>query len=139
MPTRHTVNHSFLAVAALALSIFSGCDNGPLVSAVHGKVTLDGKPLSNATLVFTPEKAGRSSLGRTNDEGQYKLLFNSDKDGAIVGPTRVRITVAEEYTDSKDRSRMRPELVPTKYNEQSELVVEVEPKDNEINFDLLSK
>ncbi len=139
MPTRRSFIHSLLPVAAVALSLLSGCDSGPLVSAVHGKVTLDGKPLPNATLVFTPEKAGRSSLGRTNDAGEYKLLFNSDKDGAIVGTTRVRITVAEEYTDSRDRSRMRPELVPAKYNEQSELVVEVEPKDNEINFDLLSK
>lgn len=125
---------------SLAIAAFlHGCDNGPLVSSVKGTVKLDGNPLPNATVVFTPEKAGRSSLGRTNEAGEYKMLFSPEKDGAIVGPMRVRITVAEEFTDSKDRSRMRPEVVPAKYNEKSELVVEVEPKDNVIDFDLQSK
>ncbi len=138
MQTRRFFLRSLLPLGAVSLSVFSGCDNGPVVSSVRGKVTLDGNPLPNATIVFTPE-TGRSSLGRTNDDGEYKLLFSPEKDGALVGTMRVRITVAEEYTDSRDRSRMRPELVPAKYNEKSELVVEVEPKDNVIDFDLQSK
>ncbi|HVJ69838.1 MAG TPA: carboxypeptidase-like regulatory domain-containing protein [Caulifigura sp.] len=134
--SRTSISRILVIAAAACLP---GCDNGPLVSSVKGTVTLDGKPLANATVVFSPEAGGRSSLGRTNDTGEYKLLFSGEKDGALVGSMRVRITVAEEYTDSRDRSRMRPELVPAKYNENSELVVEVEPKDNVIDFDLKTK
>jgi hypothetical protein len=126
-------------LGAFGLVGLMGCDNGPVVSSVHGKVTLDGAPLANANLLFSPEKAGRSSLGRTDANGEYKLLFNTETDGALVGKMKVRITTAEEYTDSRDRTRLRPEKLPAKYNEQSELTADVELKDNVINFDLQSK
>ncbi|QDT52226.1 hypothetical protein Pan44_02350 [Caulifigura coniformis] len=126
-------------LSSLALALLAGCDNGPVVSSVKGTVSLDGRPLPNATLVFTPEAGGRSSLGRTDDNGLYNLLFTPGKEGALVGDMRVRITVAEEYQDSRDRTHIRPEKVPAKYNEKSELVVTVEPKDNVIDFDLQSK
>ncbi len=117
----------------------SSCSQGPAISSVRGTVTLDGKPLPNATIVFTPEAGGRSSLGRTNDKGEYTLLYTAGKDGALIGAMKVRITVAEEYQDAREKTHMRPELVPARYNEKSELVANVEPKDNVINFDLQSK
>jgi hypothetical protein len=90
-------------------------------------------------VVFTPEAGGRSSLGRTDETGQYTLQFSAGKEGALLGAMRVRITVSEEYQDAKDRTHLRPELVPARYNEKSELVVNVEPKANVIDFDLKSK
>jgi hypothetical protein len=123
----------------LAIALVLGCGGGPDISSVRGTVTLDGDPLSNATVVFTPEEGGRSSLGRTNLDGEYTLLYSAGNDGALVGRMRVRITCAEEYTDSNDRTRMKPEIVPARYNEKSELVADVKRAANVINFDLKSE
>jgi hypothetical protein len=50
-----------LSVAAISLSLFAGCSN---LVAVQGEVTLDGKPLSNAKVMFMPKGGGRPAEER---------------------------------------------------------------------------
>lgn len=127
------VSFVFLSGAAL---MAAGCNKGPQLSSVKGRVTLDGKPLPNATVTFTPEAGGRASLGRTDENGNYQLLYSATAGGALVGPMRVRISVIEEWTDAQERTFMKPDPVPAKYNEKSDLVVDVEQKANVFDFDL---
>jgi hypothetical protein len=56
-----------LTVLVLALVLVSaGCGpGGPEIAYVTGRVTMDGKPLANATVVFIPKTAGRRGRGRT--------------------------------------------------------------------------
>ena len=52
----------FLGLACL------GCGpGGPEIASVEGKVTLDGKPLPNAAVVFIPEN-GRPAGATTDDQ-----------------------------------------------------------------------
>jgi hypothetical protein len=69
--------------AAAVLAAAGGCgDGGPVLVPVHGRVTLDGRPLAGKTVKFVPDP-GTPGLGAgatTNAEGAYTLL--STKPGA---------------------------------------------------------
>ncbi len=121
-----------LAVALCAV-VISGCSHGtrPPLGTVHGKVTLDGKPLAGAGVVFQPEGRGRDSTGFTDGDGNYTLNYIRDAQGAAVGWHSVRITAGDPVTG-------KPEPVPARYNVKSELRKEVKAGDNKIDFDLSS-
>jgi len=122
------------AVACLTLLVLSGCGQSdrPPLGTVHGTVTLDGKPLAGASLVFEPVERGRASTAVTDADGRYELIYIRQDKGAKVGAHRVRITAANP--DSA-----KAELLPLRYNAQSVLKAEVKPGDNCIDFPLTSK
>lgn len=70
-------------ILCAAAVLAAGCgDGGPVLVPVHGRVTLDGRPLAGKTLKFVPAP-GTPGLGAgatTNAEGSYTLL--STKPGA---------------------------------------------------------
>jgi len=128
---------------SVALVAFGGCSSGkPNVpfGTVHGRVTLDGEPLSNAAVMFEPEN-GRPSYGVTSDKGEYSLVYRGKPWGAIVGRHKVRITTEALISESPDAAAatIRKELLPAKYHTQTTLTAEVAKGDNTINFDLKSK
>ncbi len=112
----------------------SGCGSGdrPPLGTVHGKITLDGKPLAGASVGFVPKSGGRESSGVTDAEGNYELKYIRDIMGAKVGAHTVRISTAH------DRAR-KTETVPARYNVKSTLQKEVAAGDNVIDFDLTTK
>lgn len=98
------------------------------MAPVHGRVTLDGQPLPDTSVVF--QVSGKSpSGGRTDENGDYELIYKRGVKGAIIGMNRVTILEDTQKTHG-------PQRVPARYNEKSELKVEVKPDDNEINFPL---
>src|SRR5690348_5741145 len=62
---------------------------------VTGVVKLDGKPLPNAVVTFTPKGGGPSGVGKTDAEGQYQL-YTATEPGAIVGEHTVSIIAVPE-------------------------------------------
>ena len=99
---------------------------------VHGRVTLDGKPVSGATVVFSPVAAGRRSQGKTNDNGEYTLTYIRDEQGAAVGTNNVRISKMPSHD-------LKSEVIPANYNQAPDQKRKVKPGDNQIDFDLHSK
>ncbi|MEX1039410.1 MAG: carboxypeptidase-like regulatory domain-containing protein [Pirellulaceae bacterium] len=120
-----------LLLAACVLA--SGCNGsaGEGLASVEGTVTLDGQPLPNAQVIFQPA-AGRPSTAITDAEGKYQLQYTMDQAGAEVGSHAVKVTTAIDQPDDTRAS----EQVPKKYNLESELVEEVEPGKNTIDFEL---
>ena len=117
-----------LAAAAIVATLV-GCGAAePSLAEVHGTVRLDGKPLANAMLEFNPEQ-GDTSYGTTNEAGKYRLRFDRKRAGAVIGKHKVRITTEEE-------SRVR---LASRYHEETELVENVAPGTNRIDFELKSK
>ncbi len=108
----------------------AGCGQGdhPQLGRVSGKVTLNGKPLPGALVIFHPPK-GHISCDTTNGEGHYDLVFLREEHGAIVGKHRVEITTISSETSRK-------ELVPERFNKKTTLEKEVVSGNNEIDFDL---
>lgn len=126
-----------VSFAALLPATFmaAGCRQAsdmPEVAPVTGVVTLDGNPLADATVTFSPE-SGRDSAGTTNEAGQYTLIYLPDVPGAKIGRHKVRIFTAYDR-GPKDP----PEKVPARYNVTTELSEEVKPSPNTFNFDLVS-
>ena len=101
--------------------------SGPQVSPVHGKITLDGKPLPLADVCFQPESGERPSVGRTDADGHYELGYKRGQLGAIVGMHLVRISVSREGTPN-------PPIISPEFNANSKLRQEVKPGDNVVDF-----
>ncbi|MEQ8633710.1 hypothetical protein [Gimesia maris] len=136
------LNMSLLSLSLLFLSACGGGSDTPPLGTVTGVVTLDDKPLADAEVTFQPEK-GRPSLGKTDSEGNYTLVYTASDNGALIGPHKVLITTAvEAFSDESgagnDREA-RPEILPPKYNAQTTLTAQVKPGANTIDFPLKSK
>lgn len=100
----------------------------PELVPVKGTVTRDGKPLAGAIVTFEPSK-GAPSSGATNDAGEFELRYNIDYMGAVPGTHTVRI--------SKTEGEAGAELLPAKFNSESEITKEVaSPGPNDIKIDL---
>ena len=127
---------SRFSVLAILLSMIlsCGCHRGtrPDLGLVYGRVTLDGKPLADAIVSFTPEGQGRNSTAFTDNDGAYSLNYIRDIQGAVVGWHTVRIS-------TKDIRAGKPELAPERYNTKSQLRKEVVAGENAIDFPLVSK
>ena len=126
----------------LFLLACGGCgSSGPEIASVAGRVTMDGKPLANATIVFIPE-SGRPSGARTDESGDYALNFSEGRRGAIPGPNAVRISTVRDAEKDENGKTLVPEskeTVPMEYNAATKLTFTVEPKKKNIaNFDLKS-
>ncbi len=83
---------SVLCLTASAV-LLAACGRGdlPPLGQVSGTVTMDGKPLSDVTVQFSPEAGGRTSVGITDQNGVYQLAYTSDAMGAQVGKHTARL------------------------------------------------
>lgn len=120
----------FIAVALATLIGCSGSKQPPL-GTVEGFVTIDGKPLAAAAVLFTPEGRGRTSIGITDADGRYSLTYLRDIKGADVGRHTVRITTATDDNGGKER-------LPKRYHTKSTLSASVDPGSNQHDFALTS-
>lgn len=115
----------------------------------HGTVTLDGQPLAAAVVTFEDAVDGTFSYGLTDTEGNYVLQFDSEMQGVKTGKKVVRISTsrvllglnsrpgqADEGEDGSATGSAAKEQVPTRYNRNSELTVEVTPDSGPFDFAL---
>jgi hypothetical protein len=115
-----------------------GCTERPELGLVEGKVTMDGRPLANAAVLFVPED-GRPAGARTNGEGKYVLNFTAGRQGAMLGRNIVRILTSRDPSETRDGRPIPavPETVPLKYNFRTTLEFHVKPDIvNVADFDL---
>lgn len=124
---------SCIMAALLATTLASGCSKSdrPPLGRVEGFVTLDGLPLTEAAVLFTPDGPGRTSIGRTDSSGRYRLAYLRDIEGADIGHHTVRITTASES--------IRKERLPRRYHAETQLSATVQSGGNQFDFALQSK
>lgn len=117
------------------------------IAEVSGTVTLDGKPLSDVTILFeAPDRT--IAFGKTDANGGYTLQFNSEKAGVTPGPKVVRIRgggfgeeadAAEGSEEEGAAPAAAPSSgVPACYNGDSKLKATVASGSQTMNFDLKS-
>jgi hypothetical protein len=132
-----------LLLFPLALPLLVGCGSGK-TAPVSGRVTLNGKPLVNASVTFAPvgekgsQEPGPSSAGKTDADGRYtlELIGGQGGSGAVVGKHKVRIALQGELPTSEDRPETLKQL-PLKYNGQTTLEFDVPAKGTDAaDFDL---
>lgn len=145
---------------AFALLGSAGCEveppkprveSGPRLVKVTGHVTVDGKPVDGAIVVFLPSfsESGTHSVGATNEQGEYSLEHLGRK-GTAAGDYRVTISLQVAPDGRVLRAAERDaivqsndvlsavELVPERYSNfsKTELRAVVSPRGDEINFEL---
>jgi len=128
-------------VLALLVAAAAGCGGGgggPPLGRVSGVVTLDGQPLADATVTFTPA-TGRPSQGVTGSDGRYTLAYTAEQPGAMVGDHVVRISTEGYMERPGGAVEQMKERVPLRYNAQSTLTATVKVGTNDLPFELQSK
>lgn len=127
-----------------------GCGRkGPTVAPVEGIVTLDGKPVDAAGVLFSPLAGGPSASGTTDAAGHFRLT-TGNLNGATLGKHSVVITKSESVGVSAEDGDVSGMLspnwklvnhLPSRYAsaEMSGLSVEVQAEDNVFPFKLSSK
>jgi hypothetical protein len=97
--TQKTTSSLPFLIVSLALLGIVGCGGGGEhgVASVAGTVTMDGKPVPDLVVTFTPQAAagaanpGKSATGRTDAEGKFTMSTYEMGDGAIVGKHQVMV------------------------------------------------
>lgn len=122
------------SASAVLLAALAGCSRSerPPLGIVTGTITLDGRPLADAAVHFTPEGPGRTSLGSTDAAGEYRLRYLRDIAGANVDRHTVRIMTATEENGGR-------EILPPRYHASTVLEATVQPGTNRIDFSLQSR
>ena len=72
----------------IGLPLAAGCGGGTV--AVEGEVTLDGKPVDGATVVFTSDDGANTYSGFTDAAGRFSLSGANSK-GALPGNYKVSV------------------------------------------------
>jgi len=135
-----TFYHISFLLLLPAVLVFSGCGDNRAPAKATGTVSLDGRPVANATVMFSPVSGERNSYGFTDGQGRYELRFTGQLKGAVVGEHRVDIrTGSSEATSATDETGSGPtETIPAKYNTESELTATLRSGNNTVNFELTS-
>ena len=117
-------------IGGLALALV-GCAAGPV--PVEGKVTMNGKPVAGATVVFIPEGGGPEAGAQADEEGNFRLT-GTKTEGITPGEYRVTVSKKEwpPGTPPPDPTKMTfasvlrmRETLPPKYTVQDKTPLRV--------------
>jgi hypothetical protein len=111
---------------------------------VGGKVNLDGKPLEEGSITFTPAAGVKGTVaGGTIKNGCYRL---TGKGGAAIGLNKVAIRsmqdTGETYQPYGPGTTASPKIVDRvarRFNVESVLTVDVKPEANTADFEVNAK
>jgi hypothetical protein len=130
--------HVNVVVLSFSLSVLlSGCFGrpGPETAEVHGRVTMNGQPVTSGRVLFFPtgtvgEGAGKPAQGLLDSEGEFELRTYEDGDGAVVGEHRVTVLSNPDPMsggDAKSLGTPNPDRATVKAGETNEFDIELRP------------
>src|SRR5688500_14472551 len=90
--------------AGLLVAVLSGCGDGtkplPELAPVTGTITMDGKPLADAEVLFIPASSvGFTAAATTDSSGAYTLQTASGKDSGPGAPAGEYKVTVSRYVD----------------------------------------
>jgi len=144
--SRCLIGSLVIFVATVFLFVSPGCKRDIARGSVKGKVTFNGEPLAEGTILFEPtaENSGPVS-GADIENGNYKI---SRKQGAAVGMNVVEITGKLKTGEPKPVPkgvRLTPEMIyeatglrPLEFESEVTMTIEIVAGRNEFDFPLRS-
>jgi hypothetical protein len=148
-----------IAVWLILVATVAGCGSDLDLAPVTGRVTFNGKPVTEGEITFLPDN-GPQAAGMIQPDGTFRLTTLSPGDGAVVGRHQVSIRATTVTGGSMAPATFEQEmewaqqgaksggqilipgtvtwLVPEKYSnpETSELTAEVQSGENSFEFNL---
>jgi 5-hydroxyisourate hydrolase-like protein (transthyretin family) len=111
----------FMLVVLLATSV--GCGGGGRVP-VEGVVTMNGKPLTGATVMLLGSEGSsqeRTFRGETDADGKFQIsTANGSSNGVPPGEYSVFITSVKIPPGASETTRIPPDPVPVKWRDGSQ-------------------
>jgi hypothetical protein len=140
-------NRLLMILVLWVIPLIVGCNShrGAERGAISGTVKLDGAPIEQGSILFTPIEGTRGSVaGGEIVNGRYQLTL---KKGPAVGWNRVEVRALRKTGKMVPKAFGRPgemvperaEAVPPKFNTKSKLKVEIKPGENTADFDVSSR
>jgi hypothetical protein len=144
---------SLVATAIVAL-LLDGCSDSGKVRTypVSGRVMLEGKPMAGGgaiSLIPVTDQQGKTAAGIIKPDGTYVLGTYKEDDGSMTGDFRVVIfqETVKEGQAAPDGTVAAPgaiatvaaaDKIPSIYasDRQTPLTTKIEPRANQIDFDL---
>ncbi len=126
------------AIAILAALEVAGCAK-PTMGVVTGTVTVDGVPAKAGSIAFFPVNGKSPTAGAEIVDGQYMAQVSP---GGSKVEIRVPKVVGQKKLYDTPDSPMKPlleEMLPAKYNEATELTIDVQLGNNQHDFQLQTK
>jgi hypothetical protein len=123
----------------LLAAALTGCSSEKTGGIVKGTVTLDGQPLAAGQILFVSvDQSTPSAEGKITAGAFEALVPPGEKRVEIRAP---KVTGKKKMYDTPDSPTVDTvvELLPAKYNVNSELTMTVDGAAQEQNFDLKSK
>ncbi len=132
------MTNRLFCVLLLAVFYSSGC-SAKNEGIVTGNVTVDGKPAELGSLAFFPADGKSRSSGTKIIAGKYTANVPVGLQNVEI---RVPKVVGQQKLYNTPDSPIQPimaEVLPAKYNNQTELQLDVKPGVNEKDFILTTK
>lgn len=132
------VRNLLLVFCACCLGV-SGCGPQSNLADITGTVTIDGAAPKEGSISFIPLDGKAPTTGAVIEEGKYVSQVP-------IGESKVEIRIPKvvgkkklyDTADSPEQEIMA-EVLPSKYNEESELRVTAERGENTKNWELSTK
>jgi hypothetical protein len=131
------VGRLFAGLAVCAL-LAAGCD-GSGMADVSGTVTVDGTPIEEGAITFFPIDGQGPTAGGPIKDGKYSVKVPLGK---------MKVTISQPKAIGKKKLYNTPdspegiiwkEALPARYNEQSDLVFDVQSGRNSKDWELTAK
>jgi len=135
----------FSLVAMTCLLMGSGCSaNTPHVVPVTGKVSYNGKPLNNGTIMLIPDGEGFGATGIIQPDGTFTLTSFKKGDGAAPGNYKVTVEVFPDEAETgvavglpgAEFGEGQKPPVPVKYSSSATTPLRAIVNDGETELDL---
>ena len=136
---------SKIIIGCLAVVTLAGCtgEGGPATVNASGVVTLDGKPVEKAQVIFISDAGTNPTSAMTDAQGHFSLSYNGEKKGAIPGNYKVQVSKTVMETKGEGGTEIKlTQGLPAKYANivTSGLTLEVPQKGtSDLKIDLKSK
>jgi len=122
------MKHALLGLFGMTVVLAFGCQRTGVERVVlSGRLSYDGHPLEVGKILFVPDEESTASMTIADfKDGQYDTTLS---DGVAVGNYRVEITAHRAVDVDGHRpgpfSNAAPQVLPAKYNTESELKLSV--------------
>src|SRR5689334_7118438 len=130
------------ALLILCFVCVAGCDSNKSLVPVEGKVTLDSKPLADATVLLSSTRGNGPGpfVGTTDKEGRFALgPIGKAEAGAVADSYTVMITTAKPDPNSIEGASAPNEIVPLKYRDGSQRFKVPEGGSKSTDFEIKTK